>query len=282
MADVTFHEETVGMSNDYEFKNKQKIHYENIYRRNSPREVQCTPAQTFFEWCKHYPLELLNGFFSCIGGSSVLVTCAGDGYELRVLSAQGLRVTATDLTVGPLERLKEHGVIQEFSAQDAESLTYDSDTFDYGFVSNGLHHLRRPHMGLHELLRCSKRGVVFIESQDSMLLNIRRIFGVRAKDFEPAGNYVYRWKRREIEKICLSLHAHSFAANTFFLKGITRMRKMGGFKLAIAKRAYAVANLFLSRVGNGMVVIIFKEAPTDQEVAALHNASFDYHVCRYL
>ena len=147
-------------------------------------------------------------------------------------------------------------------------------------TANSLHHLMYPHMGLCELLRTAREGVIFIEAKDTILHGIRRTLGFRRGDYEPSGNYVYRWKGREIEKISLSAHAHSYAIKTSFLPLSVYMRRMKGAKLRIGLFAHKLLNKILWWSGNVMIVLIFKKAPTEEQVQSLLSQGFSYKVNR--
>lgn len=256
----------------------QRKHYSKQYEATS-LESKRTP--TLWNWCRHYPLRILDRFLSTLEGSTALIVCAGQGLEVKELHDKGLIVTATDLMVEQLQPLLNDNIVADISVQDAEKLTYDSESFDYGLVNAGLHHLEHPHVGLCELIRCAKKGVLFIEAQDSILHALARTLGRRHADFEPAGNYVYRWKRREIEKICYSVHVHSFATKTYFLPIQLWMQHVVGFRKRITELILWVANIVLGRIGNGMITIIFKEPPSVEQVSGLRKAGFHYHICDY-
>ena len=68
--------------------------------------------------------------------------------------------------------------------------------------------------GLHELLRVSREGAIFIEPHDSWLVRAFVALGL-AQEYEPVGNYVYRWKEDEVRKLCKSL-SYRYAIAKFF------------------------------------------------------------------
>ena len=258
----------------------QKAHYEKQYAEqviSRDYDKDCD----LWEWVKWYPLLVLEKFLPTITGKSVIAICCGAGRELGLFSKHGLNVTATDLTIEHLHALVAEGVVEVAEQQNAERLTYPDDYFDYGFVNAGLHHLEHPHAGLSELLRTAREAVIFIESQDSVLHTITRAFGRHAPDFEPAGNYVYRWKKREIEKIALSAHAHSFAVKTTFLPVLLFMRGIRGRRKNAWQQAFELANTVLAPVGNLLITIIFKRQPTDSQVRYLEKYSYSYSVLEH-
>jgi ubiquinone/menaquinone biosynthesis C-methylase UbiE len=54
---------------------------------------------------------------------------------------------------------------------DAENLPIISKSFDYGLVDGGLHHLPNPYLGIQELSRISRKGIIIIDSFKSKLTN---------------------------------------------------------------------------------------------------------------
>ena len=59
-----------------------------------------------------------------------------------------------------------------WSYADAEALPFDDGSFDWAVVSAGLHHCASPHRALLELYRVARRGLLAIESRDSLLMRL--------------------------------------------------------------------------------------------------------------
>lgn len=250
----------------------QRTHYEKQYQ-DQRLAFELDDDADLWDWAKWYPLLKLEPFLATLDGRSVVTICSGAGREIGTLARHGAHITATDLTVDQLVPLKDAGVIVDCSEQNAERLNFPDESFDIGFVNAGLHHLLHPHAGLCELLRVARHAALFIESQDSILHSVGKLSG-RNADFEPAGNYVYRWSFREVEKIALSAHAHTFAVRTDFLPVLVRMRGVKGEKKRRWQRALDLVNKFMSPWGNLMMVIIFKMPPGEEQLRALESAGF--------
>jgi SAM-dependent methyltransferase len=142
----------------------------------------------------------------------VLVVAGGD-LDREALAAAGFGdVTITNLSEAGDER------------QDAESLTYDDDSFDVAVISAALHHCASPHRALLELYRVARLGLVAFEARDSALMRLAQRLGVvdeyeltavADNGFAAGGvrntavpNYVYRWTEREVEKTIASAAPH--------------------------------------------------------------------------
>ena len=113
--------------------------------------------------------------------------------------------------------------------QDAQSLSYDDDTFDYVVIHAAIHHAPMPHKVLLEMYRVSKIGILAFEARDSLLMRIVTKLNL-SQEYEHAAvfyndcshggvnntqipNYVFRWTEREIEKTIQSynpISRHTF------------------------------------------------------------------------
>lgn len=113
--------------------------------------------------------------------------------------------------------------IPRFRAEDVQNLTFADDSFDTVLVHAGLHHCSSPHRGLAEMYRVARRNVIVFEAQDSLVVRLLVRLGLTL-DYEldvvasgggcsgggdnlPVPNYVFRWTRREVEKMVRSLDA---------------------------------------------------------------------------
>ena len=68
-------------------------------------------------------------------------------------------------------------------------MSFADNSFDYVFIAASLHHLPRPIVGLYELIRVAKYGVIVIELNDSWLTRLATRFKL-ATEIEETGNYV--------------------------------------------------------------------------------------------
>ena len=269
------------MSTMLEHKKQQEIHYAKQYQF-ADENISFSNAVNLWQWGKSYPLYILEPFFSLIPNRSLLITCCGVARELPLLCRHNIDVTATDLVIEQLGEYKDGGIAFHAEVQDAEALQYGNNSFDYGYINAGLHHLEFPHKGLAELYRIARKAAIFVEAQDSVLHSIARILGRKGADFEPAGNYVYRWKFREIEKFALSAHAHSFAVKTIFLPLNVHMRKITGYKKTFCQMMFAISNSFLGNFGNMMIVFLFKLPPTREQILYLNEYKFRFRKLKFI
>lgn len=208
------------------------------------------------------------------------------------------KVMCTDISDTLLQIGNEKGFIKDFSAQNAENLTFINDQFDFTLCKEAYHHFPRPHIALHEMLRVSKLGVILIEPLDANIetkfLNkafplIKQLLGKPAnKDghsFEPVGNYVFSVSERELEKVQLGMHRRHVAykyMNDYYEAGfefvqLDSQNKSDIRKIRKTKFLINIRN-FLSRfnlVSPGLLIaILFKEEPSSSLVKSLKNSGW--------
>src|SRR5581483_5414264 len=97
---------------------------------------------------------------------SVLVAAAGAPDRDALQSLRFSNVTMTNISREPPADLSPY----HYETQDLEALQYDDLSFDWALVSASLHHCRSPHRALLELYRVARRGVLALESRDSLAI----------------------------------------------------------------------------------------------------------------
>ena len=213
------------------------------------------------------------------------------GTDAHFLKQQGVKVHATDISDALLKVASEKGLIDEYSIQNAENLSFPNDSFDYVYCKESLHHFPRPYLALHEMLRVARKAVILQEPRDqvlekfSILPAIKKLSGVDKHSFEPVGNYIYTLSERELEKFLLGMHYRYCAfsgLNVFYIKGIEFCPKRGGaLKDRLMQFKYSSAILLLDALqylglikSRLITAILFKEKPVDSTIASLKSAKF--------
>lgn len=208
------------------------------------------------------------------------------------------KVMCTDISDRLLKIGNKKGFIKDFSAQNAENLTFMNEEFDFTLCKEAYHHFPRPHIALHEMLRVSKLGVILMEPLDtnieSKFLNkllplIKRLLGRSSnKDghgFEPVGNYIFSISERELEKIQLGMHRRNIAyyyVNDYYEPGSEFVQLDSQNKSDIRKiwKTKVIINFrnFLSRfnlMSSGLLVaILFKEEPSSSLINSLKHSGW--------
>lgn len=102
-----------------------------------------------------------------------------------------------------------------YERQNGEASTHHSQSFDLVFCKEGLHHLARPLLGLYEMLRIARKGVIVIEPFDTHAgrlfekLGIASVYEHDQDNIAYRDNYVYRFARRQFEALLSSYYIDS-------------------------------------------------------------------------
>lgn len=207
-----------------------------------------------------------------------------DAIELKHISPS-LHVLPTDISPALLKYSKNQGWIDDFSVENAESLSFENDSFDYVLCRESYHHFPRPAIALYEMLRVARKAVILVEPNDHahppffvMLFNLfrntikkaikRPIYPLDRWAYEESGNYIYSLSKRELEKIALGLNLPAVATkhyNDYYEAG-TEFEPLNA-KSPLCKKVknkIAIADL-KCRLGishfSNIIGIIFKEMP---------------------
>jgi len=137
------------------------------------------------------------------------------GTDGQYLQSIGHKTIASDIDDHFLKKGKEIGYIENYSKENLESLSFNNESFDFVLCKESFHHLPRPYLGLYEMLRVSKIGVVLLEPYDreinpSPMMKIfefilKKIKGDTHNMYETSGNFKYALSVSEIKKIALGL-----------------------------------------------------------------------------
>jgi len=256
--------------------------------------------KTINYWIHNRLLELANPFV--IEKKSWLTVGDGYGFDANFFFEKGLEVTATDISDTFLPLSKEHGLIQEYSVENAEKLTFADNSFDYVFCKEAYHHFPRPYMAVYEMLRVAKEGIILVEPHDPiskmpLLLALRNIFDrfdtallqkywKNRYSFETVGNYVFKLSEREMDKLAngigLPMVAFKGINNNYFVPG-ARFDKADDSSSVFRKikRKLAFDN-FLTRSSlmpaQVLCAVIFKKVPSEQVIEAMKKDGFQVHI----
>lgn len=210
------------------------------------------------------------------------------GSDAAYLQSIGADVLATSLTDERLEIAHQRGFITKYRVENAERLSCADGAFDFVFCKESYHHFPRPPVALYEMLRVARIGAVLIEPYDNpgLLDPLKRLLkrllrGDASFDFEPAGNYIYRVNRAELERMMCAMGQRTLAIrgiNDFFHARLSHQRA-GGFGLAwtLTRVGIAVQNVLarLRLLGWGLCcAVVFNGTPPPELLAALRTRGF--------
>ena len=223
----------------------------------------------------------------------------GVGTDAYWLAQQGVDVVATDIGDAVLKKAHEEGFIRKFDQQNAERISYADNAFEFSLCKEAYHHFPRPYLAVYEMLRISRKGIIFIEPQDPvmkvpLLLFLKNVLykfnpALLSKiwknqySFEEVGNYVYKISEREIEKIAMGIGLPAIACKGIndFYDGSAQMNQFPPDPAYFnkVKRKIAFRDL-LCRWGiipyRLLCCVIFKEKRSAPEIQALEREGYQY------
>jgi len=160
------------------------------------------------------------------------------GLEAKYLTEQSQDVTASDISDIYLEAAYKQNFIKKYAKINVEQIEIEENGYDYLFCKEAFHHFPRAYLGLYEMIRVAKKGVILIEPVDAFLtmpplLLLKNVcdcfnpylinkFWKNRFSWETVGNYVFKITEREIEKIAMGmgLSCVAFKGINFRLKPI--------------------------------------------------------------
>lgn len=138
------------------------------------------------------------------GGEKILEIGCGDGEFTKRVADTKIKISATDVTPAVIERAKRNLALRgvRFSVDDAESLSFDDNSFDAVCGISILHHLNT-RRALEEAYRVLKKGgrIFFTEPN---LLNPLIFLGLNINylrkrlEFSPQETALVRWKATRV------------------------------------------------------------------------------------
>ena len=241
-----------------DLKKQQIQHTENYFRDLQIMNFEISVYHDYFREIPFRKLkQLLDETKVDLNHQEILVSCCGSGMDIHYLKKfYDAKYFATDISQNAVQTTVNSFTDVKGQAEDLESLSFKDNTFDYSFVAAALHHLPRPLVGLYELYRVAKKGVIVIEPSDSLLTRLATRLRL-ATEIEESGNYVYRIHPWDIKRITRSLFC-DFDYVRFFA---THRIAKNNLEFAVLKFLNGMANLALPSQGNYIVFHMKKAAP---------------------
>jgi ubiquinone/menaquinone biosynthesis C-methylase UbiE len=240
-------------------------------------------------------LEMLSPIYAC--QNTWLTIGDYNGFEAIYFKEKGQKVLATDISEAFLKLVKSENLIDEYKVENVEHLSFAESSFDYVSCREAYHHFPRAFLGLYEMIRVSKKGVILIEPIDilakmPLLLAFKNFcdifsptlinkFWKNRYSWETVGNYVFKLSEREVEKIAMGigLPCIAFKGINVFLTIKENTYEVPTNKKLLAKlnRRLSFKNL-LSKLRlipyNTLTSIIFKEMPSEQLIQELEKNGY--------
>jgi ubiquinone/menaquinone biosynthesis C-methylase UbiE len=206
---------------------------------------------------------------------SILV-CGGGDVDKKVFEKLGFR----NVTISNLDSRMSENSYQPYiwKYENAESLSFPDESFDYVVIHAAIHHASSPHKVLTECYRTAKLGVLAIESRDSAIMrcfertgltDTYEVNAVYSNDCKYGGvnnteipNFIYRWTEREIEK-CIKSYA-PFCIHKFLY------RYANAFPSTIELENRSMLKHYLLKLGMLFYQILAKIFPKQQNLFAFY------------
>lgn len=218
----------------------------------------------------------------------------GDCHYLKTYGAES--VTGSCISDAQLKAGQAQGLLAgiDVCAINAEQMEIEDNAFDYILCKEAYHHFPRPALGYYEMVRTCRKAAVFIEPAEprgrkildavkGLIKSILRGKSAAHHEFEITGNYLFRLSEREITKQATAQQLHSTASlymNDFYHSSISNRQVSNNGSMFLFRLGVMVQNILcrLRLMNYGlMVMIVFKQAPTETLSNALKAAGFTLH-----
>ena len=210
---------------------------------------------------------------------TALVVCGGVGGEGTYLANRGCQsVVVSDFSAHALEICARRDPRLRTLQLNAEALDLPDNTFDIVLVQDGLHELRRPVLGLTEMLRVARRAVAVIEPHGGIVARMLGTVWEQHEGDDGAGgsgkNYVFRWNARFLADVARSylldeakdVHVIRFWDHNVTIRRVADLAGGGRRGLLAARATYGLLDGVVPWMGNAMVGIVTKRtAPKSSE-----------------
>lgn len=285
-------------------ENSYQLHEKSFLNTDIEKELL-----VYKNWFDHYTtdiwrhlrmLSVLDPFLQNDPGCKWLTVGDGRfGTSATYINRNGSNGLATDIDTTLLEIAKQNNMLSSFAYANAEKLPFADNTFDYSYCKMAYHHFPRPIVAVYEMLRTSKKAIIYTEPHDfvpgmhlrSVLKkiknNIRKLTGGRilhhdTGNYEAAGNYVYSISVREFEKIALGIGLPCMAFKRFqdvYIAGVENEL----FSETAPLYRKIKRQLFISRLKeiaglnypNSIQMILFKTSPDRETEEALRRKGYE-------
>ena len=161
-------------------------------------------------------------FLSYINKKSNFLLISASLYEVTVLKDLGyFNYSITYHDDAEKKQFLDYGFEENINLfrADMRNLAFKDASFDYVITNATIHHVDLPHKAITELYRVAIKGVLVIESNDSLIMRLASKIKL-TEEFEVSSidedkntgglldtaipNYVYRWTEKEILKLLKS------------------------------------------------------------------------------
>tara|TARA_A100001011_G_C14027353_1_gene722071 strand:- start:80 stop:751 length:672 start_codon:yes stop_codon:yes gene_type:complete len=148
-----------------------------------------------------------------INVNSSIIVFGGGQMENEIFENNNFKnVSFLNIDHTDLSNIKFNKIIASMNNNNLEN-----NSFDFAIANASIHHSSKPHLSILEMYRVAKDGVLILEGNDSLLMNIATKLGY-SEIFEKSAiqnntggvdnssipNFIYRWNEKEIYKLISS------------------------------------------------------------------------------
>ncbi len=219
------------------------------------------------------------------------------GFEAKYFQEHNQKVMASDISDAFLSEAKKEGLIENYSKENVEHLSFSENKFDYVSCREAYHHFPRAYLGAYEMIRVAKKAAIIIEPIDilaksALLLYIKNIADIFSPylinkiwknrfSWETVGNYVFKISEREVEKMAMGigLPCIAFKSMNLHLKIKENINEVPTNQKLLNKinRRTKFRNL-LSKLRivpyNTLISVIFKEMPSEKMLSEMKKEGY--------
>jgi ubiquinone/menaquinone biosynthesis C-methylase UbiE len=202
---------------------------------------------------------------------TALVVCGGVGGEGTYLANRGCRsVVVSDFSTHALEICARRDRRLRTLQLNAEALELPDNSYDVVLVQDGLHELRRPVLGLTEMMRVARRAVAVIEPHQGIVARMIGTVWEKHEGQDAAGhvgeNYVFRWNNQFFTDVARSyllreataVNVIRFWDHNVTIGRVARLAGGGRPGLLAARATYGLLDGLTWWMGNALVGIVLK------------------------
>ena len=208
--------------------------------------------------------------------SASILICGGGDLDKKIFQKLGF----VNVTISNLDSRLDDNMFNPYKwkYENAESLSFDDNSFDYVVIHAAIHHASLPHKVITEMYRVAKIGMLAIEGRDSLLIQMMEKIGLTT-NYEHAAvyyndciyggvnntdipNFVYRWTEREIEKCIKSFSPH-FAHKFIYRYG-------SAFPATVSSENKSTLKFYFLKVARPFFSLFVKAFPKQQNLFAFY------------
>lgn len=148
----------------------------------------------------------------------ILAVCANirEAITLKQYSFDEILLTGlTEPSASLVEEIRKDSRLS-YCQENSECLRIPSKSYDLVICKEGIHHLARPYLGVYEMLRVSKSGVIFIEPGSTLIGSLLEVAGLSSvyernqeDNISCRDNYVFRWNKKSLRDLLKSYYLES-------------------------------------------------------------------------